>query len=177
MCFDFHTKNNHPRICKRLIVEFIKTALTDKDKEVVVQFSKEGYGTYCYHDYDYYKFDIDYLDRDHVGVGAVEFRRDFISRYNPARGFADITLSLLHEIGHNEVLNLLPEDFDKYEELEKFYKIYEDDDEVTLNHAYFELTDEKLATDWAISWLMNKENRKIAKDFEKRFFEAWRGVK
>lgn len=38
---------------------------------------------------------------------------------------------------------------------------------------YYFLPDERAATEWAIEWLKNSENRKIAKKFEKEFFECF----
>ena len=44
---------------------------------------------------------------------------------------------------------------------------------VSLNNAYFQMPDETAATEWAIKWLSNPENRKIAKAFEKKFFACF----
>ena len=38
------------------------------------------------------------------------------------------------------------------------------------NYFYFSLPDKWLATQWMITWLQNKNNRKLAKDFKKKFF-------
>ena len=39
---------------------------------------------------------------------------------------------------------------------------------------YFLLPDEVVATKWAIDWLENAENRKLAKAFEKEFFKYYK---
>ena len=41
------------------------------------------------------------------------FYANFIQRYKPARGFAKITLTLLHELGHLETFSQLPYDYDR----------------------------------------------------------------
>lgn len=101
------------------------------------------------------------------------FNRDFYTRCPASRGFADITLSLLHELGHNETLDDLPEDYDRVKELAKVY--VECKGNVGKCVAkYLTLPDEWLATQWAVDWLKNPENRKAAKRFERKFFKAWR---
>lgn len=88
-----------------------------------------------------------------------DFRNDFISRCPMARGFAHVTLSVLHELGHH---------FNREEYLDMDLEEYEKARE---NHeVYFNLPCEKVATEWAIKWLQNPNNRKIAKKFEKDFF-------
>ena len=87
------------------------------------------------------------------------FRKDFIRRYNGAKGFANVTLSILHEVGH--WMTRYDIDWDEYfAEQENVY-----------GQDYFNLKAERVATDWAIAWLSNPENRKIAKAFEVEYFE------
>lgn len=81
------------------------------------------------------------------------FRRNFVHRCPLARGFSNVTISILHELGHY---------FTWYDFLE-----IEKEDEFT---CHFDLPSERAATDWAIGWLQNPENRKIAKAFEREFF-------
>ena len=89
------------------------------------------------------------------------FRNDFIQRCPLARGFAHVTLSILHEIGHH---------FNR--EVYIFSDIVEDENETTEEHI--KLPYEIVATNWAIEWLQDKENRKVAKAFERDFFRAVR---
>jgi len=42
------------------------------------------------------------------------------------------------------------------------------------NALYFDLPDEKAATEWAIKWLA--ENAAIAKEFEKEFVKCWEAL-
>lgn len=89
--------------------------------------------------------------------GDKEFRWDFIDRCPLARGFANVTLSLLHELGHHyNRLIWLEQDLEEYENATSF--------------AHFALPCEQVATDWAIAWLQNANNRKLAKQFERYFF-------
>ena len=82
------------------------------------------------------------------------FRKDFVARCPMARGFADVTLSILHEIGHH---------FNR--EAYIFSTVDEDDYE-----SHFDIPYEIVATDWAIEWLQDPEHRKQAKAFEKEYF-------
>lgn len=102
--------------------------------------------------------------------GDTDFSINFYSRCPMAKGFANITLALLHELGHI-CTNDSVEDWswlDRADALADIHEQYKTRREI--NFAYFELPDEKAATDWAIEWLQNPENRKLAKAFEKKFF-------
>ena len=89
--------------------------------------------------------------------GDKEFRKFFISLYPPARGFADVTLSILHEIGHHfHREEYIFCDFDEYERAQGV--------------DHFKLHCEIVATEWAIEWLKDSQNRKVAKAFEKEYF-------
>jgi hypothetical protein len=86
-----------------------------------------------------------------------EFRKDFTTRCPLAKGFSDVTLTILHEFGHwfnRNVMNIVVYDAMVQDE--------------TAN--YFSNPYEVLATQWAICWLLCPANRKIAKAFEKHFF-------
>lgn len=86
------------------------------------------------------------------------FRADFIERCPCARGFANITITLLHEVGH--WMTRFDVDWEQYyNEREGVYGI-----------DYFHLDAEMKATDWAIAWLSNPYNRKYAKAFERAYF-------
>ena len=87
------------------------------------------------------------------------FRADFVARCPLARGFADVTLSILHEIGHH---------FHREEYIFCDYEEYENARGVD----HFHLECEMVATNWAIEWLQNPAHRKIAKAFERAYFKA-----
>ena len=110
---------------------------------------------------------VDYND-DEAGK---YFRRDFINRCPLARGFADVTLSVLHEIGHRMTEDLIPENYNR--EHAEIICFLDADSLEEANKNYFKLPDEAAATNWAIEWLSDPENRKIAKAFEKKFFACF----
>ena len=93
-------------------------------------------------------------DTDKKDEGDHLFRKDFVARCPMAKGFADVTLSILHEIGHH---------FNR--EAYIFSDVNEDDYE-----SHFAIPYEIIATDWAIAWLQDPNHRKQAKLFEKEYF-------
>lgn len=98
------------------------------------------------------------------------FRKDFVTRCSLARGFSDVTLSLLHEIGHAMTKTFVPP---MRAEIEEYNKKVENLEMCDVYPLYFNLTNEHMATDWAIEWLKVAENRRIAKDFEKKFSKCF----
>lgn len=115
----------------------------------------EEWAIYLNHPYPYISVPKNLSIKDN---GDKAFRRDFVSRCPMAQGFADVTLSILHEIGHHF-------NRDSFDESE-----YEGEEEET----HFSLPCEIIATNWAIEWLQSKENRRVAKAFEKEYFGAVR---
>jgi hypothetical protein len=101
--------------------------------------------------------------------GHFQFSKDFFSRCPMSRGFASITLTILHELGHKNS----QQEFNGYDRIEAIKKIEKTVPRELINFEYFKLPDEKAATDWAIEWLQNAENRKKAKEFEKKFFACF----
>ena len=92
------------------------------------------------------------------------FRADFVARCPLARGFADVTLSILHEIGHH---------FNREEFLfNTNMKEYNNAD--TAEHLKYPC--EIVATNWAIEWLQDPNHRKQAKAFEREYFKAVRSA-
>lgn len=101
--------------------------------------------------------------------GSFQFAQNFYSRCPMGRGFASVTLAILHELGHFHS----QQNFEGYDRKSALKNINENFAPQFANFEYFKLPDEKSATDWAIEWLQNPENRKIAKRFEKKFFECF----
>jgi len=85
---------------------------------------------------------------------AGEFRDFFTANCPDAAQFSNITLSLLHEIGH--IMTLDEADCEE--------------PKTKNNMEYFRLHDEWLATEWAIDYLMThkKKLRKFEKSLDKR---------
>lgn len=83
-----------------------------------------------------------------------DFRNNFISRCPIAKNYMDVTISILHEMGHyftrNDFLDFDPTPYANYKGIK-----------------HFEIPDEIAATDWAIQWLENHEP--LAMAFEKLF--------
>ena len=85
-----------------------------------------------------------------------DFRKDFTTRCPLAKGFSDVTLAILHEFGHwynRSVMNMVV-----------YYAMVQSEEN------YFTNPYEVLATQWAICWLLCPTNRKVAKNFEKKYF-------
>lgn len=134
------------------------------------------------------KFAADNIDC-HIGVNFNELattankavRENAISRSKTLKGFSDATFTLLHELGHfmtqmdTEIIRLTNDEWeDIFEEAEKNSR-NELEEQRIIQSYYCALPQEKAATDWAIDFLSDPENRKKAKAFEKEFFKAWRG--
>ena len=153
----------------------------------VVQFMKEFVQFATEHQYRVFlnpshSFNLttyDFMRDNEIRIGYnfqsltdLEFRqvkRDLINRCPSARGFADITFTLLHEIGH--FMTRSKETYEKQIKALRELKTMMSPNEI--NYAYVQLPSERVATDWAIEWLEEPENRKFAKAFEKRFFSCF----
>ena len=103
------------------------------------------------------------------------FRKHWSKKYPFVKGFANITLALLHELSHWET----HDEVRKYWSQEDRMAFMNDLEEqlkvkaITIdeaNNKYFDMFDEACATEWAMMWLSDPNNRKIAKRFEKKFF-------
>ena len=101
--------------------------------------------------------------------GHKQFAQDFFARCPMGRGFASITITILHEIGHMNA----QQDFEGYNRIEAIRELKNNFPRETINFEYFKLPDEKAATDWAIEWLSHPGNRRKAKEFEKKFFTCF----
>ena len=96
-----------------------------------------------------------------INENDYEFRRDFVARYNPAQGFANVTLAILHEIGHFKT------QYDGHAQI----TFWRNRNKVFNNQKKYMLQEnERRATDWAIQWLYDPEHRRLAKQFEKEYF-------
>ena len=102
--------------------------------------------------------------------GHKQFAQDFFARCPMGRGFASITITILHEIGHMNA----QQSFEGYNRIEAIKELIKNFPRETINFEYFKLPDEKAATDWAIEWLSHPENRRKAKEFEKKFFACFK---
>lgn len=125
-------------------------------EHVVIMRERTEWAMYVHRPYPYMSIpkELNYIS---TNKWEHEFRKDFCKRYPTAWRFSDVTLSILHEIGHHFTREVFLEtDEEEYENARGF--------------DHFKQPCEIAATDWAIKWLKQKENRKIAEQFEEIFF-------
>lgn len=184
MRFDYQTTPAHPGKVQRLMREFLEEVSTltyfDEDEEmellrdIVLRKGKNGFCTNTTPDDEsivqiYY----DFTDLNARKVSVKVFNQNVRARAPFTKGISDVTIALLHELGHNATINDLPKDFDR---IEQILDIFASTENFELRcRMYCDLADEWAATQWAIDWLSDAENRKRARAFERAFFKAWRG--
>jgi len=126
---------------------------------------------------------INFEETGEEGATAVYY--DAIQRCPELRGFSRLTFAILHEVGHfmtgleEEACVEIPE-MTEEEKIELMGKAFSQahnwkEFERIIQAEYVSQPAEKLATDWALDFLRNPENRKKTKAFEREFFKAWRG--
>lgn len=87
----------------------------------------------------------------YVGNGGQAFYDNFVTRYPTAKNLQLFTLSILHEIGHLETEDEMEDDI----EIRKTN---------LSNKDYFNLFNERIATDWAGKWIENNLDTAITLD-------------
>ena len=91
-------------------------------------------------------------------------------RASYTKGFAQITKILLHEMGHqytyHDIIRLYSE--------KEMDRLYYEAESVADNEKYIHVPAEWVATQWAIDWLADAEHRKIAREFEKKFWACFK---
>ena len=100
----------------------------------------------------------------YIDTAGEAFYNNFVSRFPQAEGFNLFTLSILHEVGHFET----EWEMEDETELRAVNEMSNDD--------YFNLFNERIATDWAGEWIENNFNEALALDNKfnkilKNFFE------
>lgn len=154
----------HPRKAKRIMQEFICIAAAD-DIEL-----KHGYTFQATCSDKLIEYHFDGL----CDKGMKYFRAHWTAKSPMLKGFADVTITLLHEIGHVETDAEIRKTFDYGMRMLAWAAIDARYDSIKeKNEQYFEMPDEKTASEWGIEWLSNPKNRKIAKRFEKKFFACF----
>jgi len=174
--FNYESKCANLRKCARIMKRFLRDAsdmVQEGDNgEEYEQFISLRRGNNGFRAIQY-TFDK-IIEYDFTNAVSVVFRQNMVMRDFRLQGFSHVTLSLLHELGHLETFDDVPEGYDRLDALLAIKAASKDDDKIA-NLMYYSLPDEWLATQWAIDWLSEEENRKRAKQFEKEFFRAWRG--
>ena len=136
--------------------------------QVKMTYREDGFAV-CIAEKDDPEFHFFYNLDELYSRGHKQFAQDFFARCPMGRGFASITITILHEIGHMNA----QQDFEGYNRIEAIRELKNNFPRETINFEYFKLPDEKAATDWAIEWLRHPENRRKAKEFEKKFFACF----
>lgn len=174
----------HPRKAHKLMEDFLNLASDlyytyddcdeqDKTEITLVKsdcFSAESVS--CVADCDtlevYYNLDGLFDD------GMKMFRSYWTNKVPMLKGFADITLTLLHELGHLETNDEIRKTFSsELRQLAWFAIDNKFNNVVDKNFQYFGMPDEATATKWGIAWLSDFEHRKLAKAFEQKFFACF----
>lgn len=87
------------------------------------------------------------------------FRKNMESISKVTRGFSNVTIAILHEYGHWETRSVF--DIIAYRKINQNAYTMEE---------YMQNPFEQIATQWAVCWLQQSQNRALAKQFEKFFF-------
>jgi hypothetical protein len=94
-----------------------------------------------------------------------EFVTDFVSRFPACAEFSEFMLSFMHELGHLET------EWDMVDDVAERNAI-------TDNKTYFQLYNERIATDWAGEYLTENKSEMLMIDHQilKMLHEIWKGV-
>lgn len=167
----------HPRKMVKIMERFIYLAGNEK-----CEFHRsDSFGTYA----SFENFIIDYNPKQ-LPYCSDFFTRNFHKRSSISKGFAGVTISLLHELGHRKTYDQFVVDYPNWNrvleslKLRKKYHFLNNpiqQDIEQANEEYFTWPEEAMATEWAMEWLNDPENRKIAKKFEKEFFACFAAAK
>ena len=168
----------HPRKAHRLMKEFLNCACDlfceDEKVEILLKkgscFSAESVD--CVADCE--ELEIEYNLEQVWDEGANLFRTFWTKKYPMLKEFSDITLALLHELGHLETSDEVRKTFtfkDRHIAWEAIDLLFDDDTEK--NFQYFSMPDEASATKWGINWLADEAHKKIALTFEKQFLACF----
>ena len=173
-----NTRCIHPRRANKIVKEFIAT-LYNESVDFALAITKGKVVNYAAwgdvaEDEEVMIFIPNWRKADFKhDKGGKLFRKDFVQRCARAKGFSDVTISVLHEVGHTMTNQFLPKDYDRKTEFEKLKSNLQAKTNKEITLAYFQMQDEVMATNWAIDWLNDAQNRKTAKRFEKKFWACF----
>ena len=125
-----------------VLTEFVQTFDVDYSVELAPDFEADNIT-------DTIKYAVAMMES-----GAIAFRNNFIKRFPLCADFDIFTLSFMHELGHLET------EWDMVDDTIKRIALHKSGDE----EAYFNLHNEKIATDWAGEYLT--ENHDDMKNWE-----------
>ena len=169
----------HPRKVHRLMEDFLNYACDlfcdDVKTEIILKkgscFSAEGVD--CVADCE--ELEIEYNLDQVWDEGADLFRRFWTAKVPMLQEFSNITLTLLHELGHLETNDEVRAVFtfkDRHVTWEAIDLLFDNDTEK--NFRYFEIPDEASATQWGIDWLADAEHQRVVKIFEQNFMACFK---
>lgn len=169
----------HPRKAHKLMTEFLNCACDlfceDEKTEIILKkgfcFSAESVD--CVADCE--ELEIEYNFEQIWDDGMLLFRNYWTERVPMLKQFANITLTLLHELGHLETSDEVRKTFsfkDRHLLWETIDLLYNDD--IEKNYKYFAMPDEASATMWGINWLADTNHQIIVKEFEKNFMACFK---
>lgn len=95
---------------------------------------------------------------------------DMGRRASYMKGFSQAVRILLHELGHVMTQERVIEEYGEETIAEMRMRNHNNNKG---NRGYVRLPDEYAATQWAIDWLADPDHRKIARDFEKKFWTCF----
>ena len=173
----------HPKKAQRLMQEFLNDACdlkyladdsTFENLFIRVKKGEDFSAESPESTLDWEELVITYNYEELYAVTSKWFRK-YWSKKNPiVKGFSDIVISLLHELGHLEVNDTIRKEFSYDDRAIALTALdLKAENYKQKNMLYFKLPDEKAATEWAINWLSSADNRKKAKKFEKEFFKCF----
>lgn len=117
---------------------------------------------------------------DLMKFGCKAVRENAISRCKSLKGFSSITFTLLHEIGHiaTQFEDFKDKEYTEEEEQEIISNCFETSNswkefERKFQSYHYNQPSEIAATNWAIEFIKDPNNRKKIKNFEKEFFKLW----
>ena len=117
-----------------------------------------------------------YYNFDGLFDESMELFRSYWTQKVPMLAeFADITLTLLHELGHLETTDKIRSEFsNEWRNIFWFAIDVTCENDAEKNRRYFEMPDERAATEWGIEWLKDTEHQRLAKNFEKNFYSCFK---
>jgi hypothetical protein len=115
-----------------------------------------------------------------MDFGTKAVRENAISRCKTLKGFSTFIFTLLHEVGHiaTQYEDFADKEYTDKEKKEITLECFETSNnwmefERKFQSYHYMQPSEIAATDWAIEFVKNPNNRKILKNFEREFFKLW----
>ena len=166
-------------ICKAFIAEIVPACERCENPDIYYYRVSvdEGFGIHADEDFEV-NMQYNYPSISNNLLCTKAFNHFVYDNWKYTRGFAGITLTILHEMGHWATYPLLSKGYNRAEALADMYLECEKKNFSGYELQMYYMThfeDERRATEWGMNWLADAQNRKTAKAFEKAFFKCWKG--